>query len=248
MDLKRAWRNGFLVTVIFAIPLSDLYFHKFSNHIVHNSTKDARVEHSGSCGTDTSCTASPNDNRDEISDVPSSWDNTSDDKSLTIPGHTLAELLFESGGTNFNDIQQTAFQFDPQDIFPSERIGNFDLDTFGSAWQHSDDHFGHPIAPGFGGSFAPAMFGSGGKKGFARSQNASGDDSESPFVDPVHNSLTQSETDSPIDAAPDIAASGMGDESFHNVPETSSFVLVMLGTISVAMLLYRKSKASSPLR
>jgi hypothetical protein len=51
---------------------------------------------------------------------------------------------------------------------------------------------------------------------------------ETLFVDPLTGSSTQTET---------------GDESLHNVSEPSSFVLITIGTISVASLLYRKSRS-----
>ena len=46
MDLKRAWRNGFLVSLIFAIPLSDLYYNQYSNLLGDNSATKPRVQHS----------------------------------------------------------------------------------------------------------------------------------------------------------------------------------------------------------
>ena len=238
MDLKRAWRNGFLVSVIFAIPLSDLYNNQFSSLIAENNSKVARVEHAGTCGTDTLCTSSADGDSGIISGVPSAWDNDADEKGPSIPGNVLADLLPETGNGTASDIQQAAVQFDPQDIFLSERNTKIDLGSFGSDRQNSYASFGQPYAPGFSGPFSPAMFAAGGGKTSAGLRNATSENSETPFVDPLDDSNA---------VASDTTTSGIGDESLHNVPEPSSFVLITIGTISVATLLYRKPKTQTPL-
>jgi hypothetical protein len=222
MDLKRAWRNGFLVSLIFAIPLSDQYYNQYSNFPGDSSATKPRVQHSAAGSADVI--------NDDIHGVATSWDNSVDENGRTIPGRTLTALFVESGDTDFSDISKTSIQFDPQDIFLSERIGEVDLDAFGSPLQNSEDDFGplaslsygfgdpSGFAPGFSGTFTPSMFAPGGKTASA----------ETLFVDPLTGSSTQTET---------------GDESLHNVSEPSSFVLITIGTISVASLLYRKSRS-----
>ncbi|HET9132193.1 MAG TPA: hypothetical protein VFO86_14655, partial [Terriglobia bacterium] len=136
MDLKRAWRNGFLVTVIFAIPLSDLYNNQLSNLVVDNSTRDGRVAPTGICGTHTPCVnlkdVNNADDNDKLSGVPSSWDNNDLEGGLTIPKNVLAGLLPESGETDSNYIQLATIQFDPDDIFLSEAVGEISPGTIGS--------------------------------------------------------------------------------------------------------------------
>src|SRR5258708_6084124 len=128
MDLKRAWRNGFLASVIFAIPLSDLYNNQHSNFIVDGGAKHERVHGAKSCGANASCDGFSDDSNDDIASRATSWDNSTDESGLTISGNTLADLLLESGEADFGDIQKTAIQFDPQDIFQSEQIGDGALD------------------------------------------------------------------------------------------------------------------------
>jgi hypothetical protein len=225
MDLKRAWRNGFLVSLIFAIPLSDLYYNQYSNLLGDNGATKPRVQRTAAGLAD-----GTNEN---IGGAATSWDNSVDENGPTIPVSAVTALLLESGDTDFSDIQKTAIQFDPQEIFQSERIEEVDLDSYGSFGQNTDDDFG-PLAslsygfgnpsgsaPGFGGTFTPSMFAPGG-----RSVSA-----EALFIDPLAETSTQTEPD---------------DESLHNVPEPSSFVLIAIGTISVASLLYRKSKSPIP--
>jgi hypothetical protein len=239
MDLKRAWRNGFLASVIFAIPLSDLYNSQYSNFIVDNNAREAHARHADSGLAD--------GNDDDIANGTTSWDNNIDENGLTLPGNTLTDLLLESGDTDFGDIQKTATQFDPQDFFQSERIGEVDLDNIGSTRQNIDANIG-PLAsltygfgnsaayaPGFSGPYMPAMFAPGGKITSAGLRNSSGENSEPTFVDPLSGSSTQTDT----------ASSGMDNESLHTVPETSSLVLITIGTISVASHLYRKSKSQT---
>jgi len=247
MDLKRAWRNGFLVLVIFAIPLSDLYYRPFSNLIADDTAKNAHVEHAKSCGSGGACPELAGEVKDDIAGVPSSWDNGVDENSLTIPGNILADLLPDSAGTDFSDLQEAVVQFDPQDIFLSEPIRGLDTNTFKNAREHGIANFGPGYAPGFSGPFSPAMFSGAGKSANAGLHNASGNDSETPFVDPIRDSSTESETGNFIDTATDTTTSGIGDASLHNVPEPSSFILALIGTLSVVALLYRKSKTSSPL-
>lgn len=243
MDLKRAWRNGFLVLVIFAIPLSDLYINRLSNLTIADIAAEALVRRTGVSGIDASASDLRDDNMGNMPGVPSSWEDTVDENQLTIPRSTFAELLLESGNSDFGDV----LQLDPQDILLSERIGKIDLDPFGSTPQNGYAYFGPGAAPGLSGSFTPAIFASGGKKSTAGLQSASGDDSESSFSDPVPDSLAEAETGAAIDTASDTIVSGIGGESLHIVPEPSSFVLITIGVLSVATRLYRKSKASTRL-
>jgi hypothetical protein len=246
MDLKRAWRNGFLVLVIFAIPLSDLYFKRYSNQIVDNS-----VEHASSPRRTPSADVAYNINEDH-SDVPSSWGNNPDEKNPAIPRNTLADLLFESGDTPFNDIpfddiQQTPIPFDPQDIFLSKGAGRIDRNNFRGDRQNGNAPFGLQFAPGMGGSFSPSMFGFGGKDAGGGLRNDAGKDSHSPLIDPILDSSAQSNSNSPIGTAFDTTASGTFNAPFQNVPEPSPLVLITIGMISIAALLYRKSNSSSQL-
>jgi hypothetical protein len=221
MDLKRAWRNGFLVSLIFAIPLSDQYYNQYSNLFIDDNAAKTRVPHAATGLADAVS--------DKIADTATSWDNSVDEGSPTIPANYLSNLLLESGDTDISDIRKTAIQFDAQDIFLSERSGDFDLD------QNSDVDFG-PVAsisygfgnssayaPGFSGPFTPSMLAPGGKTASFETQ----------FIDPLAGSSTETDT----------ARAGTGDESLHNVPEPSSFVLMTIGTISVGSLLFRRSKS-----
>src|SRR4051794_10492283 len=120
MDLKRAWRNGFLVSLIFALPLSDQYYNQYSNLVIDSSAAKTGVEHAPAGlahATD-----------DDFRGAAISWDNSDDENGPTIPGSNVTSLLLGSGDTDFNDIQKTAMQFDPQDIFVSERIDEVDPD------------------------------------------------------------------------------------------------------------------------
>jgi hypothetical protein len=243
MDLKRAWRNGFLVSVIFAIPLSDLYTNPLSNLVVDNNATEPRVVHTGSCETCAHLKDVHNaDDNDKLSGVPSSWDNNVDENNLTVPGNILADLLPESGDPDSGNIQQLLVQFDPQDIFLSEPIRDFDTETSGNPRESGVASFGPYYAPGLSGPFTPAMFTGTGKSANASLQNASTDDTEIPFVDPIRDSTAETETGAPVNTAFDTTTLGTGDDSLHSVPEPSSLVLMTIGTISVATLLYRKSK------
>jgi len=258
MDLKRTWRNGFLASLIFAIPLSDLYYNQHSNLIVDSHVKEGRVKLTANCGSHTPCAGLVDDNDDgnnhEIPHATSSWNNKIDDSRLKSPGNSLAKLLFESGHTEFRNLQKTAFEFNAQDILQSEWTSDVDSDIFGFARQNDDDDFGSPAflsygfgnpsthASGFSGPFMPGMFAPDGKTASADSRNASGAGPESLFVDPHPESSTLITTGASIETLSGTSNSGTGDESIHNVPEPSSFVLIMMGMISVASLLYRKSK------
>jgi hypothetical protein len=244
MDLKRTWRNGFLVLVIFAIPLSDLYFKRHSNQIADNS-----VEHASSPRTTSSANIADNNNADH-SGVPASWGNNANEKNPAIPRNTLADLLFESGDTPFNDIpfddiQQTPIPFDPQDIFLSKGTGRIDRNNFRGDRQNSNAPFGLQFAPGMGGSYSPSMFGFGGKDAGGGLRNDSAEDSHSPFIDPIRDSSPPNDSNSPIATTFDTAASGTFNEPLQNVPEPSPLVLITIGVISIAALLYRKSNSSS---
>jgi hypothetical protein len=257
MDLKRAWRNGFLVSVIFAIPLSDLYNNQYSNLIADDRPGKTRVQHASHCGTDASCTGSTDGDIEDIAGRTTSWDDSADENRLTIPGNTVTDLLVESNDADFSDIQKAAIQFDPQDIFQSEQIGENALDITGTARQNMGASIGSmaslsygfgntaAYAPGFSGPFMPVLSSPGGKSASAGLQRASGNDAETTFVDPLPGSSTQSETGALNETPSDTASSGNGEESLHNVPEPPSFVLITIGTIALASQLYRKSRSLS---
>jgi PEP-CTERM motif len=248
MDLKRAWRNGFLVLVIFAIPLSDLYNNQLSNSVADNSTRDGRVVRTESCGTDTPCSNSKSvqiaDGKDNLSGVPSTWDTSADERDLTIPENTLADLVPESDHAEFGNIQQALVQFDPQDIFLPEPIRAFDTGTPGNSLQSEIANFGPYSAPGFIAALTPTLGPGAGKSASGGLQNASVEDSENSLIDPDRDSLAQTEGGDPIDNPPDSTTLGTGNDPVHDVPEPSSLMLMTIG-FSAATLMYRKSKNSS---
>jgi hypothetical protein len=223
MDLKRAWRNGFLVSLIFAIPLSDLYYNQYSNLFADHDAAATRAPHAATALADVI--------NDNVAGTTTSWDNSVEEHGPTIPGSALAELLLQSGDTDFTDIGKTAIQFDPEDVFQSERSVDFFMD------QNSNDGFdslaslsyrfgnSSAYAPSFSGPFTPNMLAPGEKAVSA----------ETAFVDTFAEPSLETDT----------ATAQTGNESLHNVPEPSLFVLMTVGTISVGSLLYRKSKSTT---
>jgi hypothetical protein len=234
MDLKRAWRNGFLASLIFAIPLSDLYYNQHTNLIIDNSSQKTPVQHAKNCVTDCAGFENGSGRYGNIASKTSPGKSDIDGSGLAIPGDSLTRMLLESGDSDFGDIREAALQFDPQDIFQSELTGEFDPDSAGNAQQIIDTDIGsvasrsygfgdsRAYAPGFSGPFMPAVFAPGGETGSAGLQNAIGDDTPS------------DNTNAEID-----------NESLHSVPEPTPLVLMTIGTISVAARLYRKSKSST---
>jgi hypothetical protein len=91
----------------------------------------------------------------------------------------------------------------------------------------------------------PVLSSPGGKSASAGLQSTSGNDAETPFVDPLPGSSIQSETGAPNETPSDSASSGNGEDSLRNVPEPPSFVLITIGTIALASQLYRKSRSLS---
>ena len=175
MDLKRAWRNGFLVSLIFAIPLSDLYYYQHNKLIVNksadSSSKTNPIRHAKICETGTDCAAFENGNSSngDIASETSSWESDIDGNDLAIPRDSLTRMLFESGSSDFGDVRKVALQFHPQDIFQFfEWTGEFDPDAAESAQQIIDTDIGSlaslshgfgeskGYAPGFSGPFMPA--------------------------------------------------------------------------------------------
>lgn len=224
MDLKRAWRNGFLVSLIFALPLSDLYYFQQSNLLASGNLSGKPALQSNRCAAGAGCAEFESDNigSEQLADTSGGEANgfstlgDINEEGLRFSKEELLQAVDLTGEDNqliTGDIKQIV------DI--DTDIGSIAALTYG---------FGDstPYAPGHSGPWAPALFGGGGGAGSAGGfQAGSEDGAETPITNPLPDSTEESEITIPND-------------TLQSVPEPSSLVLMAIGTISLASLLHRR--------
>jgi len=222
MDLKRAWRNGFLAPLLLAAPLYDLSLGEIK-YLIADSNAQKQF---ASLATGVSVGTSLADSNDDA-----------DPNRLMIPEHVLTALL-GSGQPTIDDSRDAAVQFDPQDIFDSaEGSGDGFQELTDNVPRIADARLGSgtPLSIGFAtpfaanGSHSPhsaALFTAGGDSGSGGGSGNSADDfAATQLSDPSSEDQTQSENSSP-----------------QSVPEPSSLVLLAIGAIAVALLVQRNSR------
>ena len=103
MDLKRAWRNGFLMSLLLAVRLYDLAFD------LPGSPADPASEVPQQIPQSTTTALGPSD-----------WDATDAHyHELSISNNSLKDMLLESQGAAPGDTIEASFQIDPEDLFQS---------------------------------------------------------------------------------------------------------------------------------
>jgi len=224
MDLKRAWRNGFLISVVFALPLSDLYNFQQSNLIANGSSSKKPVQQARNCaGVDCDGFEFGTNDNGAID---------TEDRELAIPRDSLSSRMLESSGSQSANLRNAALRFSPQDILQSDLTGEenpnvpddirqvIDMDIGSLASLAYDFGGSTSFAPGHGGPFAPAGFTGGNSDAASGSLNALSDAGES-------STITEQ----------DISGDS---DTLQNVPELSSLALMTIGTISVAALFHSR--------
>jgi len=215
MDLKRAWRNGFLAPLLLAVPLYDLSLGEHNNLIASGNTPKPSAPYAAEASIDAEFVANS--------------DGSADDR-LVIPEHAMNSMLFGNGGPAIDDSSQAILQFDPKDIFDSaEGPGDGFEDPVEDVPLIADARLGPgtPLSIGF----AAPIGGTGIHSPHSAGLFTAGGTPGSPAEETVGTLLPEP----PANEQPE-------DGSTQSVPEPSSLVLLAIGTIALALLIQRRAK------
>jgi hypothetical protein len=221
MDLKRAWRNGFLAPLLLAVPLYDLSLGEISNLISNGNTQKPSAPYAAEASIG--------------ADIVAKRDSLADENRLMIPEHAMNSMLFGNGGSAIDDSSQPILQFDPKDIFDS-------AEGPGDGFQEQTEDIpliadarlgpGTPLSI----AFAAPMGGLGNHSPQSAALFTAGGTSASSAEDTAGTLLSEP----PVSESPADEQSENG--SPQSVPEPSSLVLLAIGTIALAFLVQRKAK------
>jgi len=271
MDLKRAWRNGFLVSLLLAVRLHDLAFDKHINPAEQSSEVPNETPHSTTA---------------DLVDGSSSFDNGAHFHELSISVDALNHMLLQSEDAPSENTRDAALQFDAQDLLqsieepvelPPARIDDIPR-IADSSLRHGSSlsliPAGSPAwARAHSAPFGAGSFTSGRKSETAGSGNPSSEESGGTSLNESTSTLSPDSTPAaepdpdpnpPIDEVPSVPPDvppdttiptdtspievdwGIDNEPHQTVPEPSSLALLAIATIALSVLTHRKYSKGTP--